>query len=199
MATILTGVFITIVLWSGGVGRQAPPAPVLSIAPRVLFEQVCAEIRKSQGDTLHITEYPVEDAMVPAMAELDSLETVIFDQGAVTDEAIPTIASLPKLQHLRLRLSPIGDEGMKQLAGIESLWYLNLPHAECTAQGVAELAALPRLRQLRLGSDNLGNEVTREIAKITSLRGDPLDWDRGDGRRAQDARGDEAPGVALLG
>jgi hypothetical protein len=171
VATILTGIFITVVMWSRGVGRQPTQTPVISIAPHVLFEQACAAIRDGQGDTLHITEYPVDDEMVSAMAGLDSLETVIFDEGSVSDQAITTIAKLPKLQHLRLRLSPISDEGMKQIAGIESLWYLNLPHAECTAKGVGQLSAIPRLRQLRLGSSNLSNEVTREIAKIESLRG----------------------------
>jgi hypothetical protein len=170
LAIVLAGVFVTLVTWSRGVRHETSQTQVLSIAPRVLFEKVCAQVRKGQGDTLHISEYPVDDEMVSAMAGLDSLETVIFDEGAITDASIETIASLPNLQHLRLRLSPIGDEGMKRLAKIDSLWYLNLPHAECTAQGVAELAASPGLRQLRLGSNQLGNEVTREIAKIPYLR-----------------------------
>lgn len=171
LAVILTGVFISLVIWSRAGRRPNPEVQVPTIAPAVLFEQICTEIRKGHGDTLHIMEYPVDDAMVAAMTDLDSVETLIFDEGAVTDKAIETIAKLPKLQHLRLRLSPIGDEGMKQIATIQSLWYLNLPHAECTAEGVRELAALHGLRQLRLGSSNLGNDVTREIAKIPSLRG----------------------------
>jgi hypothetical protein len=172
VATILTGILITTVIWSRRRAEQNhPTAEVPTIVPSLLFEQRCQQIRERQDETLHVTEFAVDDAMVRSMAGLDSLETVIFDQGAVTDQAIETIASLPKLRHLRLRLSPIGDEGLSRIASIESLWYLNLPHAECTSQGIAELAALPRLRQLRLGSGKLGNEVAREIAKITSLRG----------------------------
>lgn len=149
----------------------SPPPVVEQIDPNVLFGQACAEMREAQGDTLHITDYRVEDGMLDQIADLDQLTTLILDKGVVSDRAIETIANLPNLQHLRLRLSPIGDPGMKRLAAVETLWYLNLPHAECTSRGVAELAALPRLRQLRLGSSKLNSDVTREIAKITSLRG----------------------------
>ncbi len=171
LATILIGMLVGFGIWSRGQFSQAGGEPEPSISPRVLFEQRCEEIRRSGGDTLQITDFAVDDEMVKSIAGLDSLVTVIFDQGAVSDQAIETIAGLPNLQHLRLRLSPIGDAGMKRIATMESLWYLNLPQAECTAEGVAELAALPRLRQLRLGSRNLGNEVTHAIEQIESLRG----------------------------
>ncbi len=171
LATILIGVLVGFGIWSRVQLSRDVGDPDPSISPRLLFEQRCEEIRQSGGDTLQITDFAVDDEMVQSMAGLDSLVTVIFDQGVVSDRAIETIATLPNLQHLRLRLSPIGDEGMKRIATIETLWYLNLPQAECTAKGVAELAALPRLRQLRLGSTKLGNEVTHAIEQIDSLRG----------------------------
>lgn len=171
LAVLLTASFVVTVMWSAGKFDETKSETALSIAPSVLFEQQCDEIRKDGLDKLHVSEYPVDDAMIAGIGDLETLETLILDRGVVTDTSMAMIASFPKLQHLRLRLSPINDEGLKQLSKCESLWYVNLPHAACTAQGVAELAAIPKLRQLRLGSPGLGNEVTREIASIESLRG----------------------------
>lgn len=171
LAFLLTVVFILTVLTKQGVFDRNRSDGVPRIVPAVLFDQLCKETRKDQDPTLHVTDFEVNDAMVQQLADIECIETLIFDQGVVTDEAIKIISELPKLQHLRLRLSPIGDEGLKMLANTETLWYLNLPHAACTNEGVGALAALPRLRQLRLGSGNLGNGVGREVASITSLRG----------------------------
>lgn len=171
VAGLLAVVFIATVLYSRGVFEDSNSSQVLSIAPSVQFEQMCAEVRKQHLNKLHVASFEVSDAMIPQIGDIESIETLILDRGVVTDESIKTIAKLPTLQHLRLRLSPIHDEGLRMLSQMESLWYLNLPHAQCTAEGVAALAGAPRLRQLRLGSPNLGNEVAREIATITSLRG----------------------------
>jgi hypothetical protein len=171
VAFLLTFVFVGTVMWSRGAFDDPHDAQVLAIAPSVLFEQLCEQVEKKQLAKLHVADFEVHDGLIPQIKKLDSIETLILDQGVVTDDAIETIAGLPKLQHLRLRHSPIKDRGLELLSKTESLWYLNLPHAECTSQGVAALAALPRLRQLRLGSPNLGNEVTREIATLRSLRG----------------------------
>ncbi len=140
-------------------------------SPRELFEQECEYVREKQLDTLHLPDSEVIDDFVPSIADMDWLETVIFDQGAVTDRSLQTIKMLPKLRHLRLRLSPITDDGMETISSFDSLWYLNLPHADCTATGVAHLQKLPRLRQLRLGSKQLGNDVTEQIAMLNGLRG----------------------------
>lgn len=171
LALLLTATFVVTVMWSSGAFDETPSTAVVAIAPSVLFEQQCDEIRNDALSKLHVTEFAVDDAMIANIGELETLETLILDKGVVTDASMATIASLAKLQHLRMRLSPISDEGLRQLSKCESLWYVNLPHAVCSAKGVAELRAIPKLRQLRLGSSGLGNEVTREIASIESLRG----------------------------
>ena len=171
IACLLTAIFVGIVLWSRGFFEDPSRRQVLTIAPEALFEQLCDEVHELQLNKLHVSQFSVDDQLVSKIGHLDSIETLILDEGVVTDESIETIAGLPRLQHLRLRLSPISDRGLKLLSEAESLWYLNLPHAECTSEGIAALANLPRLRQLRLGSPNLSNEVTREIAKLDSLRG----------------------------
>lgn len=171
LALLLTATFVVTVLWSSGAFDETNSEPVLAISRSVLFDQQYEEIRKEKLNKLHVSEFEVDDAMIERIGDLQTLETLILDKGVVTDVSMPSIASLPNLQHLRLRLSPINDDGLKHLSKCTSLWYVNLPHAACTAKGVAELAAIPKLRQLRLGSSGVGNEVTREIASIESLRG----------------------------
>ena len=171
LAFLLTAIFVITVMWSSGSFDETHGTPVVAIAPSVLFEQQCEEIKKESLHKLHVTEFEVDDAMMAGIGQLVSIETLILDKGAVTDASMSGIASLPNLQHLRLRLSPINDEGLRQLSQCKSLWYVNLPHATCSAKGVGELTEIPKLRQLRLGSTGLGNEVTREIASIKSLRG----------------------------
>lgn len=169
LATLLTLIFVVIVVWA-----NLPPqnqGEPLGIASAVLFDDLCLRIDSERGDKLHVTEFEVSDAMMTRVKNLDSVETLIIDKGALSDQSIHPISAMPRLRHLRLRLSPITDEGLKTLAQCESLWYINLPHADCTAEGVAALSQIPRLRQLRLGSPGLGNEATEAIALIESLRG----------------------------
>ena len=139
--------------------------------PSVRFERLCEAVRDEGGKKLHIEGFPVDDSMISRIGELQTLDTLIIDEGIVTDETIDLITQLSNLQHLRLRLSPIGDQGLKQLASCDNLWFLNLPHSVCTAKGVASLASLKNLRQIRLGSKELDNQVTAALAKIQSLRG----------------------------
>jgi hypothetical protein len=110
----------------------------------------------------------IDDLVV---TELPKLDTVLIDEGVITDEGMKTIAKIPELRHLRLRLSPITDEGLKPLLGSESLWFLNLPHSRLTEKGIRSLAALPKLRQLRVGSTLLGNDLGRALLEVKSLRG----------------------------
>ncbi|MFG0287068.1 MAG: transcriptional regulator [Rhodopirellula sp. JB044] len=99
------------------------------------------------------------------------LDTVLIDQGVVTDKGLDIIAQLPDLEHLRLRLSPVTDEGIVSLTASKKLWLLNLPHSRITTEGVRKLQKLPKLKQLRLGSPRLSNECCRAIAELKTLRG----------------------------
>ena len=139
--------------------------------PGVQFDQLYQATLEGDDSKLHVEGFPVDNSMISRIGELKSLETLIIDEGMVTDDTVDLIAQLPKLRQLRLRLSPIGDVGMQQLSNCGELWFLNLPHAECTAEGVASLKSLKKLRQIRLGSENLDNQVTNALTQIRSLRG----------------------------
>ncbi|WP_146461942.1 hypothetical protein [Rubripirellula tenax] len=171
LAAVLTGAFVGALIWSTFAMNSVEVESELAIAPSVLFEDLCEKVKNSEDiTTVHVKEFEVDDSMMSALEDNDSIETFIVDKGIVTDAAMPTIAALPNLRQLRLRLSPIGDEGFRELSKCPSLMFLNLPQCECTAEGIAALASLPRLRQLRIGSPKLGNDATREIAKIQTLR-----------------------------
>jgi hypothetical protein len=150
---------------------MTPDDAVPDIVPSEQFQHDIELVREQNLTILQVSDYPVTDDLVSELSDLEWIETVILDQGILTDESMATLAGLPNLQHLRLRLSPITDEGLAAISKCQSLGHLNLPHAECTAAGVAHLQNLPRLRQLRLGSARLGDDVTDQIAKIKGLRG----------------------------
>ncbi|EMB13932.1 leucine-rich repeat domain-containing protein [Rhodopirellula europaea] len=120
------------------------------------------------GSSLSSSE---EESGEPQVSELPKLDTVLIDEGVITDEGIATIAKIPELRHLRLRLSPITDEGLKPLLERKSIWFLNLPHSRLTEKGIRSLSALPKLRQLRVGSTLLGNDIGRALLEVKSLRG----------------------------
>lgn len=134
------------------------------------FAKMIQQASDRKSRELEIFEFPIEDAKFEQVIKLPWLETLILDQGVLTDSAVKRLNVFDKLRHLRLRMSPITDEGMRSISEVKSLWYLNLPHAECTSVGVEYLQSLPSLRQLRLGSPELGNEVAESISKIESLR-----------------------------
>ncbi len=166
-----TTLFVVAGLWWYDYFETSVIVPEKSDPPGVRFEKLYQANLKTNDSKLHIEGFPIDDSMVSQIAELESLETLIIDEGIVTDEAIALIAKLPKLRQLRLRLSPIGDAGFQHLSKCESLWFLNLPHAACTSGGVASLKSLTKLRQLRLGSKNLDNRAANALTQIRSLRG----------------------------
>ncbi|OUX52115.1 MAG: hypothetical protein CBE43_01400 [Rhodopirellula sp. TMED283] len=166
----VTSLFVIAAWWYGYFQMSVVPSAQVD-PPAVRFEKLYEANLQGDRSKLHLEGFTVDDRMVLRIGELKSLKTLIIDEGTVTDETIDSIAKLPKLRQLRLRLSPIGDAGFQKLSSCESLWFLNLPHAACTSEGVASLKSLTKLRQLRLGSKNLDNEVANALTQIRSLRG----------------------------
>ncbi|TWU02467.1 leucine-rich repeat domain-containing protein [Stieleria varia] len=137
----------------------------------VTWQAVLNRVADESAETLQVSNFAIDDTSVQSLRDgFGFVETVIIDEGVITDDGVDAIADLPALRHLRLRKSPISDVGFKRLAECSSLMILNLPDAVCTPEGVATLAALPDLRQLRLGSDALTRETAAAVASIGSLR-----------------------------
>lgn len=142
----------------------------LAINPGILLEQMILDAKRDSSLAFQVSDFAVDDMMIEQLRGMEFLETVIIDQGVLTDASMEVFTTLPKLQHLRLRLSPITDKGLLKLSRCETLQILNLPHAECSVEGVKHLKAIPKLRTIRMGAPRMGNEVTRELAELTSLR-----------------------------
>ena len=169
----------------GGCGRdsvpdpEAPQAeltqPELTPSAEPSFAQQVARGRSGNGDRIELLQTRADDALLTTLDASDAwVETLILDQGVISDRGVPSMVQLPGLLHLRLRDSPLTDEGLSQLARCESLRILNLPQCEATAVGIAKLAGITGLRNLRIGGPRLeregsGAETAAAIASIQSL------------------------------
>ena len=114
---------ILLVLVSGVLDRQSE-GPIVEIAPKVLFEQMVNKAIAEEAKTIHVEDFEVDAEMLERIRGMESVETLILDQGVVSNEMLDIVTSLPNLRHLRLRLSPIDDTGMKKLASCEALWFI---------------------------------------------------------------------------
>ncbi len=137
------------------------------------FADQVASVEAGESTRLQFEDVAITDQILLDLPvqSLTSLDTVIADQGVVTDEGLAVLARLPGLEQLRLRHSPITDAGAATLADCEKLWLINLPQSRLSSTGVESFQKLTSLTQLRLGSAELGNECCQAIAKLTSLRG----------------------------
>lgn len=118
---------------------------------------------------IEVLDAVARDEDLKILRGIKGVRTLVIDKGECTDAAMDVIATLPNLEHLRLRHSEITDVGVKRLEGHPALRVLNLPHSKLTSAGVAVLATLPNLRQLRLGGDG-EVDISRQVAKLEQLR-----------------------------
>ncbi|TWU09851.1 Leucine Rich repeats (2 copies) [Allorhodopirellula heiligendammensis] len=137
------------------------------------FAAQVANVVAGDSTRLLFADVPISDGMLQDLPVqlLTGLDTVVADQGVVTDEGLTALAKLPGLEQLRLRHSPITDAGVAALVGCEKLWLLNLPQCQVSSKGIESLKKVTALTQLRLGSPRLGNEACTAIAELKSLRG----------------------------
>ncbi len=167
-------VFFTVIgfsVWAASHWGDEETSEVEEKSPAIKMADLVAKFKSDpKNSTLHISDFAIDDSIIPSLSELDAIETLILDQGVLTDASIATIVTLPNLRQLRLRLSPITDDGLQELANCSTLMFVNLPHCKCTVRGIMALGKLPKLRQLRIGSPELTNEATREIAKLKTLQ-----------------------------
>lgn len=137
------------------------------------FADQVASVQAGESTRLQFTDTAISDRLLLDLPveSLASLDTVIVDQGAVTDEGLAVIARLPGLEQLRLRHSPITDAGVALLANCEQIWLVNLPQSRVSSVGLASLQKRTKLKQLRIGSPLLGDDCCHAIAELKSLRG----------------------------
>jgi hypothetical protein len=170
---LVIAVFVALIGILVPASPEPEPPPQAAPDPKSVLQQQLDAIIAGESTQFYIADFPVDDELLARVPweQMTGLQTVLLDEGIVDDAGLAKFASLPAMEHIRLRHSPITDQGADSLSNSSTLMVVNLPHSELTLEGIRKLAKMPRLRQLRLGSPRLTNEACSAIQQIRSLRG----------------------------
>jgi len=104
------------------------------------------------------------------LADLASLEHVVFDETCVTDDGLKHLARCRKLKSITVRRilisgikTKITGVGFVYLQDLEHLTSLDMLDSDVTDEGLAVIARLPNLTELTIG----GYRMARSASKIT--------------------------------
>jgi len=94
--------------------------------------------------------------------------------SGLTDETLPLLKGLEKLETLSTDLIMVSDEGFRGFAPMKSLKSLALFHCgyqfkPFTGKGFVHLKALPNLQQLTYGGTTTGTDALKALATISQL------------------------------
>ncbi len=99
----------------------------------------------------------------------DSIHTLDVSRTGVTDESIPLIMHLNKLQVLELAYTAISDEGAMLFSQLHDLHTLGLTHTAITNTGLSEIAKLTNLRELWLNGTLIDDEGMAHVRQLNRL------------------------------
>ncbi|MBI4503871.1 MAG: hypothetical protein HY700_22250 [Gemmatimonadetes bacterium] len=106
-----------------------------------------------------------------ALSALVSLPHLGFLGVDATDEAMPHIATMPRLRFLMCQDTVAGDEGFVALSRSKSLEYIwGRRCHNLRGRGFAALADLPALRGLSVSCKNVGDDGLSALPSFASLR-----------------------------
>jgi beta-lactamase regulating signal transducer with metallopeptidase domain len=170
-----TGLVFRVVPGAGApVLRPAPP-PVDLPLPVEAEREAAAEIRRLGGwYELDEDEHVVEVNMVYYDADGQRR-----DNDQVTDEALPHIASFPRLEVLMLHEGQASDAGLahiRELKQIERVLFWDA--AAVSDVGAAFLAELPNLASIHLSGSQITDEAIHSWQKLPKLHGLSLQGNR---------------------
>jgi 5-hydroxyisourate hydrolase-like protein (transthyretin family) len=114
----------------------------------------------------------VTDAGIEALRGLKDLEVVQILDAQVSDAALRTLSTLPKLQRLTVPGSEFTDEGIAYLADMKQLRWLMIGtrKSHITDAGVAHLAGLSNLDALNLMGARLSDGGLKELSGLSKLK-----------------------------
>lgn len=92
------------------------------------------------------------------------------DAASVTDEQLPFLSQLPRVEELFLYQSPVSETGLSQLAGLTRLHDLCLSGSRIASDELESLAGMPALEELTLYDDRVCVNGLQQIARLTNLR-----------------------------
>jgi hypothetical protein len=97
------------------------------------------------------------------------IEAAVF-MNSFTDADVPVLATLSKVQKIKLTNTKVTGAGLRKLAGLEHLTELDLWGSPIDEAGVKELASLTRLKVLTLsGGAKVGDSAFRDLAPLKDL------------------------------
>jgi hypothetical protein len=129
------------------------------------------ELRRLRGlpRLTHVSFYdtPIDDEGLAFVCEVPTIENLVLQNTRVSNTGLGPLARLSALIHLRLKDNPqLSDECVPHLLGLSRLQTLAVHETSITASGLAQLAGLPELRDLCV-DDETGTEA--ELRELSML------------------------------
>ena len=94
----------------------------------------------------------------------------LLNMPEVTDDDLPRLRVLTKLQELTLNGTLVTDAGLEHLAELTQLQLLSLDSTSVTDAGLEHLAELTRLQWLSLSGTKVSDAGLEQVGRLTQLR-----------------------------
>jgi hypothetical protein len=140
-------------------------------------------VRNLLGDDLfctvtwvRMTGPEISDEALASIAELPRLRYLDLSGTGVTNDGLKYLAGLTQLEELDLSRTPVRDNGLAHVSTLSNLRRLNLQTTRTTTEGMKHLAALHRLRALEVGttwidfSDYRGNLDAEQLQYLRTIQ-----------------------------
>lgn len=111
-------------------------------------------------------------AKLEALGRLPSLRYLEFKNptSPLRDDDMPSLASLHRLQHLRIWGATLSDAGMAHLASLRRLEKLDLTFARIDEKVLRHLRGLPNLKVLLVGQSTIGGTGLRHLGALPQVQ-----------------------------
>lgn len=112
----------------------------------------------------------ITDADLELVREFPNLTGAALSNFAkITDAALIPIASVPKLERLRIHHCPITDAGLAHLSNVATLKVLELTGTQISDAGLVHLQKLESLEDLWVGNTRITEAGLAHIAELKNL------------------------------
>jgi len=118
---------------------------------------------------LKMSETKVTDDVIPTLRLLPRLEALDLSVNHEITSAGAKSLGMQGLKHLNLASTMVGDDGMDGVAKAPDLIWLDLSGTKVTDAGVKKLLALSNLQELNLSNTVISDEAVKMLTKMKSL------------------------------